>query len=632
MIGEIAHFLALLSTLVLVGMLSFNCVFFFAKVNSNQLILSTRLFNQACWLIFVSFGLYVYLAATDDFSISYIANHSHSELPIFYKITSIWSAHEGSMFLWIVFLTLWSLLFVNFLKADHPLRKNTVLILGFIILGFMVFLLATSNPFERIFPFGALEGADINPVLQDPALVIHPPMLYLGYVGFVISFSFVTAYLVHGDFSIPWERDIRNWSLVAWIFLTAGITLGSWWAYYELGWGGYWFWDPVENVALMPWLAATAFMHSLFASSKSQILKTWTLFLGIMIFALSLFGAFIVRSGIIDSVHSFANDPQRGIYLLTFSGFMTMFSLAVLVYRMPSLNSSKPIVTGSKESFISMNNILMITSIFSIFLGVTYPLIVDALSGEKISIGPPYYNAIFSPIILIASIFIMLSVDALWQRGMRAINVLTAIAPPLLMSAAILYAIWAEFHIFSVITFVGILSGLLIMTSYLFQITTSFVLGKYINKGSAMSHIGLGLLFFSVSMNSMLSYDKNINLSLGQSQFIDSSITKFSFNSLDRNQASNHEVIAARVVIEQDNKILYLQPEKRKYLTRGQITSEAAIHASPIKDTYLTIGDQLEDGSWTFVLQVNYLIKWIWLSAILMATGIMMTIFKRQTS
>jgi len=299
---------------------------------------------------------------------------------------------------------------------------------------------------------------------------------------------------------------------------------------------------------------------------------------------------------------------------------------------MPSLNSSKPIVTGSKESFISMNNILMITSIFSIFLGVTYPLIVDALSGEKISIGPPYYNAIFSPIILIASIFIMLSVDALWQRGMRAINVLTAIAPPLLMSAAILYAIWAEFHIFSVITFVGILSGLLIMTSYLFQITTSFVLGKYINKGSAMSHIGLGLLFFSVSMNSMLSYDKNINLSLGQSQFIDSSITKFSFNSLDRNQASNHEVIAARVVIEQDNKILYLQPEKRKYLTRGQITSEAAIHASPIKDTYLTIGDQLEDGSWTFVLQVNYLIKWIWLSAILMATGIMMTIFKRQTS
>jgi cytochrome c-type biogenesis protein CcmF len=236
--------------------------------------------------------MYVYLAIIDDFSIAYIANHSNSQLPIFYKVTSIWSAHEGSMFLWIVFLTLWSILFVNFLKKDHPLKKLTLLILSLIILGFLLFLLLTSNPFERILPFGALEGADINPVLQDPALAIHPPMLYLGYVGFVVAFSFITAYLLHGNFQLQWEQDIRKWSFVAWIFLTVGITLGSWWAYYELGWGGYWFWDPVENVALMPWLAATAFMHSLFASSKSNILKTWTMFLGILIFALSLFGAF----------------------------------------------------------------------------------------------------------------------------------------------------------------------------------------------------------------------------------------------------------------------------------------------------------------------------------------------------
>ena len=632
MIGEIAHFLSLSAVLLLSLVLIFNLSFFFTKIHPNQLILSMRLFNQACWLVFISFGIYVYLAISDDFSIAYIASHSNSQLPIFYKVTSIWSAHEGSMFLWIVFLTAWSILFINSLDKSHPLKKLTLLMLSVIILGFLLFLLLTSNPFERIMPFGALEGADINPVLQDPALAIHPPMLYLGYVGFVISFSFITAYLLNGDFEVQWEQDIRNWSFVAWIFLTIGITLGSWWAYYELGWGGYWFWDPVENVALMPWLAATAFMHSLFAASKSNVLKTWTMFLGILIFALSLFGAFIVRSGIIDSVHSFANDPERGLYLLSFSGLVTLLALTIFAYRLPALNSSKLVVTGSKESFLSMNNILMITSIFSIFLGVTYPLIIESISGEKVSIGPPYYNTIFAPLIFIAAVFIMISVDALWQRSMPLKALLINIFAPTMLSLLSLYLIWQVTNIFSILAYIGIFSGSLILFSYLTRTINNFFNKKFINKGSAIAHIGLGLLFFAVSMNSILSYEKNLNLAPGQSISINESVREFSFNDIRVFKASNHDVISAQVSLLQDGREISLNPQKRKYATRGQITSESAIHASVLKDTYLTIGDQLENGTWTFSLKINYFIKWIWFSAALMVLGMLLTIFKKKAS
>ena len=630
MIGEISHFLSLSAVVLLSLVLIFNLFFSLNKFHPNQLILSVRLFNQACWLVFISFGMYVYLAISDDFSIAYIASHSNSQLPIFYKVTSIWSAHEGSMFLWIVFLTAWSILFINSLDKDHPLKKLTLLMLSLIILGFLLFLLLTSNPFERILPFGVIEGADINPVLQDPALAIHPPMLYLGYVGFVISFSFISAYLLNGDFELQWEKDIKNWSFVAWIFLTIGIALGSWWAYYELGWGGYWFWDPVENVALMPWLAATAFMHSLFASSKSDVLKTWTMFLGILIFALSLFGAFIVRSGIIDSVHSFANDPERGLYLLGFSGLITLLALSIFAYRLPALNSSKLVVAGSKESFLSMNNILMVTSIFSIFLGVTYPLIIESISGEKISIGPPYYNTIFSPLILIAAVFIMISVDALWQRSMSLRVLFVTATAPTLLSLLSMFLIWRATSVFSILAYIGIFSGLLILFSYLFRTINNVFNKKYINKGSAVAHVGLGLLFFAVSMNSILSYEKNLNLAPGQSISVNESVQEFSFDDIRVLKASNHDVISAEISLMHDDREIFLNPQKRKYATRGQITSESAIHASILKDTYLTIGDQLDNGSWTFSLKINYFIKWIWFSAALMVLGMLLTIFKKK--
>ena len=632
MIGEISHFLSLSAVVILSLILIFNFFFFFGKIHPNQLSLSIRLFNQACWLVFISFAIYVYLAINDDFSIAYIASHSNSQLPIFYKISSIWSAHEGSMFLWIVFLTAWSIFFINSLDDSHSLKKTTLLMVSLIILGFLLFLLLTSNPFERVLPFGAIEGADINPVLQDPALAIHPPMLYLGYVGFVISFSYITAYLFLGNFELEWEKDIKNWSLVAWIFLTIGITLGSWWAYYELGWGGYWFWDPVENVALMPWLAATAFMHSLYASSKSSVLKTWTMFLGILIFALSLFGAFIVRSGIIDSVHSFANDPQRGLYLLIFSGLITLLALGVFAYRIPSLNGSKFVVSGSKESFLSMNNILMVTSIFSIFLGVTYPLIIEAINGEKVSIGPPYYNTIFTPLILITAIFIMASVDSLWQRSKHLKSYVYKTFFPVILTILFTYFVWHITETFSILSYIGIFSGSLILFTYLLRVLNNFFYKKFINKGSAVAHIGLGLLFLAVSLNSILSYEKNLNLAPGESIFVNESIKEFSFDDIKVLKASNHDVISVEVSLLQDGKNIFLNPQKRKYATRGQITTESSIYTSILKDTYLTIGDQLENGSWTFALKINYFIKWIWFSASLMVMGMLITIFKKKAT
>ena len=354
------------------------------------------------------------------------------------------------------------------------------------------------------------------------------------------------------------------------------------------------------------------------------------MFLGILIFALSLFGAFIVRSGIIDSVHSFANDPQRGLYLLIFSGLITLLALGIFAYRVPSLNVSRFVISGSKESYLSMNNILMITSIFSIFLGVTYPLIIEAVNGEKVSIGPPYYNTIFAPLILIASIFIMASLDSIWQRSKPFKSIVSSIIVPMILSLIFTYVVWHVTAVFSILSYIGIFSGSLILFSYLYRILSNFFYKKFINIGSAVAHIGFGLLFIAISFNSILSYEKNLNLAPGETILIDESIEEFSFDDIKVLKASNHDVISVEVSLLQDGNNIFLNPQKRKYATRGQITTESSIHASILKDTYLTIGDQLENGSWTFALKINYFIKWIWFSASLMVMGMLITIFKKK--
>ena len=626
MIVEISHFLALLATglFFLVGCFSF--------IRSGNIYISnliTRTYSHAFLLLLTSFTIYVWLAITDNFSVAYIASHSNSDLPTFYKISSIWSAHEGSMFLWILFLAAWGFLFNRSVDNEVALKPLSIGIISIVLVGFLSFLLLTSNPFETILPFGPPNGADINPVLQDPALAIHPPTLYLGYVGFVIPFACALAFLINGNTEIKWEELVRKWSVSAWIFLTLGITLGSWWAYYELGWGGYWFWDPVENVALMPWLAATAFLHSISVSVKSSNLRIWTILLSISVFSLSLFGAFIVRSGIIDSVHSFANDPQRGLYLLAFIGTIIFISMVLFVIRLPVIRSAGSIKAFSKESFISINNILFGSLVFSIMLGVTYPLVYEFLFDQKISVGAPFYNAIFIPIVVIASIFLFFSIDSKWQRtvkmkffaGPTSFSVILAIVSVVLC----IYFFNTE----SLTIIASLFAGFLIIHRYIIEIASSIFSKKYINPFSALAHFSLGLLIVSIAFNSMLSTERAINIKINESEpYMDLNIF---FKDISLVNKSNHDAIKANFLIEDSfSNSFSLSPEKRKYFTRGQITTETAIYVTPLRDIYLTIGDQLEDGSWIVNIQINYLIRWIWISAVLMSFAGLMLIFSKQ--
>ena len=626
MIVEISHFLALLATglFFLVGCFSF--------IRSGNIYISnliSRTYSHAFLLLLTSFTIYVWLAITDNFSVAYIASHSNSDLPTFYKISSIWSAHEGSMFLWILFLAAWGFLFNRSVDNEVALKPLSIGIISIVLVGFLSFLLLTSNPFETILPFGPPNGADINPVLQDPALAIHPPTLYLGYVGFVIPFACALAFLINGNTEIKWEELVRKWSVSAWIFLTLGITLGSWWAYYELGWGGYWFWDPVENVALMPWLAATAFLHSISVSVKSSNLRIWTILLSISVFSLSLFGAFIVRSGIIDSVHSFANDPQRGLYLLAFIGTIIFTSMILFVIRLPMIRSAGSIKAFSKESFISINNILFGSLVFSIMLGVTYPLVYEFFFDQKISVGAPFYNAIFIPIVVIASIFLFFSIDSKWQRtvkmkffaGPTSFSVILAIVSVVLC----IYFFNTE----SLTIIASLFAGFLIIHRYIIEIASSIFSKKYINPFSALAHFSLGLLIVSIAFNSMLSTERAINIKINESEsYKDLNIF---FKDISLVNKSNHDAIKANFLIEDSfSNSFSLSPEKRKYFTRGQITTETAIYVTPLRDIYLTIGDQLEDGSWIVNIQINYLIRWIWISAVLMSFAGLMLIFSKQ--
>ena len=626
MIVEISHFLALLATglFFLVGCFSF--------IRSGNIYISnliTRTYSHAFLLLLTSFAIYVWLAITDNFSVAYIASHSNSDLPTFYKISSIWSAHEGSMFLWILFLAAWGFLFNRSIDNEVPLKPLSIGIISIVLVGFLSFLLLTSNPFETILPFGPPNGADINPVLQDPALAIHPPTLYLGYVGFVIPFACALAFLINGNTEIKWEELVRKWSVSAWIFLTLGITLGSWWAYYELGWGGYWFWDPVENVALMPWLAATAFLHSISVSVKSSNLRIWTILLSISVFSLSLFGAFIVRSGIIDSVHSFANDPQRGLYLLAFIGTIIFISMVLFVIRLPVIRSAGSIKAFSKESFISINNILFGSLVFSIMLGVTYPLVYEFFFDQKISVGAPFYNAIFIPIVVIASIFLFFSIDSKWQRTvkMKFFAGPTSFSVILAVISVVLCIYFFNTESFTIIA--SLFAGFLIIHRYIIEIASSFFSKKYINPFSVLAHFSLGLLIVSIALNSMLSTERAINIKINESEsYKDLNIF---FKDISLVNKSNHDAIKANFLIEDSfSNSFSLSPEKRKYFTRGQITTETAIYVTPLRDIYLTIGDQLEDGSWIVNIQINYLIRWIWISAVLMSFAGLMLIFSKQ--
>ena len=629
MLIEIAQFLTILSTGLF--FLNFLFAFFFDSTDRHMASLVSKVYSHSSLLLATSFFMYVWLAVSDNFSVLYIAQHSNSNLPTFYKITSIWSAHEGSMFLWILFLVLWGALFNFVTQNSQDLKVKSMGVISIIIVGFLLFLLLTSNPFETILPIAPVNGADINPVLQDPALAIHPPFLYMGYIGFVIAFAHAIAFMVEGNPSIKWESLVRTWSIAAWVFLTIGITLGSWWAYYELGWGGYWFWDPVENVALMPWLAATAFIHSLSVSSKSSSLRIWTILLSIIVFSLSLFGAFIVRSGIIDSVHSFANDPERGLYLLTFIGILIIGSMTLFSSRFSMLSSGSVIKTFSKESFISINNIFFGVLVFSTMLGILYPLIYESIYEQKISVGAPFYNAIFVPMAVLACIFLFFSIGAKWQRKLVISSFVNSISISVLISVFLVLLAYKLLSIHGTWELISIFAGSIIIVRYLFVIWDYLSNKKYSNPFSVIAHIGLGILMISISLNNELSTERALNIKINQSDTYQGYQIKLTDLKLEK-QPNHDSIQAVFLVTDPIGNNFYLKPEKRKYFARGQITTETDIHVTLLKDIYITIGDQLKDGSWIVNIQFNYFIRWIWFSAIMMGfAGVMLIVSLNKT-
>ena len=627
MLGEISHFLAFCSSIVF--MACFVLAFLSYSSNTNSIsIFVPKVFVLGSLTLITSFLLFVYLAIIDDFSMAYIASHSNSNLPIFYKVSSIWSAHEGSLFLWVLIISLWGLFFLIFRNhSTTTFYPQTIGIISLVVACFLLFLLFISSPFERILPFGVPDGADINPILQDPALAIHPPMLYFGYIGYVIPFAFVTAFLISGRFEKFPIAEIKSFILSSWIFLTIGIALGSWWAYYELGWGGYWFWDPVENVALMPWLAGTALLHTVYVSSRSKNLIAWTIFLSILAFTLSLFGAFIVRSGIIDSVHSFANDPTRGLYLLGMSAFLITGPIMLFVKNLSKILSVNKVKDFSKEFFIGANNIFFITAVFIIFLGISYPLILEAFSDSRVSVGSPFYNKVFAPLTFITSLFLVFSTYSIWSRDIPLIGILKSstviFALTILSSIAIIYFLNSyEWWLIG-----GIFFGNLILIRYIVLIIDSVISKKYFNQGSAIAHIGFALLIISISLNAALSSERTFSMSVGDEVRFNENTIEFDKISLQK--SSNFESLSADFIFSNGDDTFELYPEKRKYFVRGEITTESDISIKPIKDIYITIGEQQSNGKWIVNVQENYFVRLIWISAIIMSLGAVLVIRRR---
>ena len=627
MLGEISHFLAFCSSIVF--MACFLLAFFSYSTNTNSIsIFVPKVFVLGSLILITSFLLFVYLAIIDDFSMAYIASHSNSNLPIFYKVSSIWSAHEGSLFLWVLIISLWGLCFIIFRNhSTTTFYPQTIGIISLVVACFLLFLLFISSPFERILPFGVPDGADINPILQDPALAIHPPMLYFGYIGYVIPFAFVTAFLISGRFEKFPIAEIKSFILSSWIFLTIGIALGSWWAYYELGWGGYWFWDPVENVALMPWLAGTALLHTVYVSSRSKNLIAWTIFLSILAFTLSLFGAFIVRSGIIDSVHSFANDPTRGLYLLGMSAFLITGPIMLFVKNLSKILSVNKVKDFSKEFFIGANNIFFITAVFIIFLGISYPLILEAFSDSRVSVGSPFYNKVFAPLTFITSLFLVFSTYSIWSRDIPLIGILKSSTVIFALTILSLIAIIYFLNSYEWWLIGGIFFGNLILIRYIVLIIDSVISKKYFNQGSAIAHIGFALLIISISLNAALSSERTFSMSVGDEVRFNENTIEFDKISLQK--SSNFESLSADFIFSNGDDTFELYPEKRKYFVRGEITTESDISIKPIKDIYITIGEQQSNGKWIVNVQENYFVRLIWISAIIMSLGAVLVIRRR---
>ena len=587
----------------------------------------------------LSYGCLTYSCLTHDFSVKYIATNSNTSLPTLYLISGVWGAHEGSLLLWGLVLTIWTALVARFSKSIPVATVARVLgVMGLVSIGFLLFLLFTSNPFERLFP-SPLEGRDLNPLLQDPGLAIHPPMLYMGYVGFSVAFAFAIAALLEGRLDAAWARWSRPWTNMAWMFLTLGIALGSWWAYYELGWGGWWFWDPVENASFMPWLVGTALIHSLAATEKRGVFKTWTVLLAIFAFSLSLLGTFLVRSGVLTSVHAFASDPTRGLFILVFLAVVVGGSLTLYAFRAPTVKSSTTFEFVSKESAILFNNVLLVVTAASILLGTLYPLVIDALGMGKISVGPPYFNAVFVPLMAPLAIAVGLGMLLRWKKdslSQLAIRVkwiiFSVIAGGLLLPIFMPFYSWGAALGITLALWTVAMTGLsftdrLGVKGWSIERLKTIPAGFY---GMTFAHIGIAVFVIGITLTSVYSVEKDVRLAPDET--IDMSGYIFQFHGVKQNKGPNYVAQQAFVTVSHNGQeVAKLEPQKRVYQVQTMPMTEAAIDAGLFRDLFVAIGEPLGDkGAWSLRIYYKAFIRWIWLGAIFMAAGGLCAAFDKR--
>ena len=632
MIVEIGHFALILAACVALvqGVLPLA-----GTINDNQRwqALAKPAATLQFLLIAFSFAVLAHGALTDDFSIKYIAGHSNSLLPTQYKFASVWGGHEGSLLLWMLMLSGWTLAVAIFSRTlPLAMVARVIGILGLVSTGFLMFILTTSSPFERLLP-APLDGKDLNPLLQDPGLVIHPPMLYMGYVGFSVAFAFAVSALLSGRMDAAWARWSRPWTIVAWIFMTAGIALGSWWAYYELGWGGWWFWDPVENASLMPWLFGTALIHALMVTDKRGGFKAWSVLLAIGAFSLSLLGTFLVRSGVLTSVHAFASDPKRGVFILIFLAVVVGVSLTLFAWRAPKATLGGKMGLVSRESMLIANSVLLVVATGAVLLGTIYPLIVDALNLGKLSVGAPYFNAVFVPL-MVPVVFLMVPGGIAHWREARWAQLGHDLRLPALAAVVAGVAIWTLTERGTWLTAMGMALATWVVVGLLMQI---FIRMKKPGRippsfwGMHLAHLGIAVITVGITMVKSYEVERDVRMGLNDTVTIEN--YSFELTGVSDVDGPNYKALRGDVKVTKDGKYLeMLYPEKRKYFSSAMPMTEAGIDSGFFRDLYVSLGEPIEGERLQWSVRVFYkpFISWLWYGAILMVLGGLLAVSDRR--
>ena len=630
MIGELGHFALILAFLVAVIQGVVPLFGAWRRIPAWTAMAAPAARAQFLLLV-ISYLCLTGVFVVSDFSFAYVARNSNTALPLFYRISAVWGAHEGSMLLWVTILAGWGFAVATLSASlSDVFRARVLAVTALVGAGFHLFLLLTSNPFERLIP-APPEGRDLNPLLQDPGMAAHPPLLYMGYVGLVVPFGFAIAALMEGRLDRAWTRWTRPWTTAAWAFLTSGIMLGSWWAYNELGWGGWWFWDPVENASFMPWLVTTALIHSLAVTERRNAFRAWTLLLAISGFSLSLLGTFLVRSGVLVSVHAFATDPARGVFILFFLGLVIGSALGLYAWRAARLAGGGSFEPCSRETFLLANNVLLVTASGTILLGTLYPLLLDALGLGRISVGPPYFNAVFVPLMLPLAALLGFAPLARWKgdewrRLLRKFRVPFAVV--LLLSVALALGTPASWAMAAGAGFaLWITSG--VVMGFRDRLRSRHgggfprpALGRGF-MGMSLAHLGAAVFIIGVTWTTGAGVERDVRLAPGESAALAG--FSFRFEGVSGHAGPNYRAVRGTLYVSRkDEPVAVLHPEKRTYVSQaGQPMTEAAVHAGFTRDLYVALGDQpgQEDGAWTMRLQYKPFVRWIWLGPLMMAIG-----------